>query len=121
MRGYPAENRKDSVQSAKALRINVLSQYLPPQNNLFKTIDAGEAARSLNQLLEQVALGDGRIEIVGTREGCVCVLVSKTELDALERAISILSGTAEAQAMRELLGRIASAASRSVEGSLQTL
>jgi PHD/YefM family antitoxin component YafN of YafNO toxin-antitoxin module len=98
----------------------VLTQQLPLHDGLFKTIDVNQAAHSLRSLLAQVSSGIGRIEIVDAN-GCVCVLLSKIELDTLERAISILSGTTQAQEMRDLLRAIAAAAIRSAEGSLHAV
>jgi hypothetical protein len=78
--------------------------------NLFKTIGAAEASATLVHLLEQVSAGVGRIEIVGPREDGACVLLSKAELDCLERALAILSGTHDAEEMRAQLQAIALAA-----------
>ena len=78
--------------------------------NLFKTISAAEASGTLVHLLEQVSSGIGRIEIVGPREDGACVLLSKAELDCLEQALAILSGTHDAEQMRAQLHAIALAA-----------
>ena len=77
---------------------------------LFRTISAAEASATLAHLLEQVSSGVGRVEIVGTREDGACVLLSKAELDCLERALAILSGTHDAEQMRAQLQAIALAA-----------
>lgn len=60
-------------------------------------------------LHERVALGKGRVEI--KRRGCdeVCVMISKSELEALERALEILSDTAEYKSMCETLTQLAAA------------
>jgi hypothetical protein len=78
--------------------------------NLFKTISAAEASATLVRLLEQVSSGIGRIEIVGPNQDDTCVLLSKAELDCLERALAILSGTDDAEQMRAQLHAIALAA-----------
>jgi PHD/YefM family antitoxin component YafN of YafNO toxin-antitoxin module len=77
---------------------------------LFRTIGAAEATQSLTDLLKQVSAGFGRIEIVGPREDCICVLLSKTELDSLEQALEILSGTTGARQMHQQIHEIATAA-----------
>lgn len=65
----------------------------------FKTIDLTSCRRALSELHELVTKGHGRIHV--KRRGCddVCVLISQAELDALERALEILSQTADFQQM----------------------
>ena len=54
----------------------------------------------MDRIHEQVAGGHGRVEL--TRPGCddVCVILSKAELESLERALEILSETSEYKAMK---------------------
>jgi hypothetical protein len=61
----------------------------------FQTLDVTRAGRALRRLHTQVSGAKGRVEI--KRRGCddVCVIISKTELDALEQALEILSDTAD--------------------------
>jgi hypothetical protein len=68
-----------------------------------RTYDVAVVAQSLAQLHEYVARFNGRIEITrpGTDERCV--LLSKPELDALERALEILSDT---DGVREIAHKI---------------
>jgi hypothetical protein len=70
----------------------------------FETYDCGHVGRSLEKLHEDVVRFKGRIEI--TRNGCddSCVLISKTELDSLERALAILSDT---DGVKQMSGQIA--------------
>ena len=72
-----------------------------------RTYDAGVVAQSLVQLHEYVTRCNARIEITcgGTDERCV--LVSKKELDALERAIEILSDTDDVRHVSEKLAHLA--------------
>jgi len=74
----------------------------------FHTLGLGQFQRLVEESHAGVARGHGRIEI--TRDGCddVCILISKTELDALERALEILSETAEFRAMCESVASVAS-------------
>lgn len=76
----------------------------------FKTIDLTACRRALGDLHELVTRGHGRVLI--TRRGCeeVCVLISQAELDALERALEILSETGDFQVM---CGEITQAATHS--------
>ena len=101
--------------------MRMFMQQTSVPSGIFKTIGASEASLSLENLLEQVSSGIGRVEIIGRNEECVCVLLSKTELEALERALSILSGTKGAQEMRDLLNAIANAANGSVEVPVQVV
>ena len=66
----------------------------------FGSMDVTAAAADLAKLHARVCLDRGRIEI--TRSGCdeSCVLISRDELEALERALEILSTTDGAAAMR---------------------
>jgi prevent-host-death family protein len=66
-----------------------------------------EFREHLADLVKLVAQGRKRIEIV-TPAGDV-VLVSKVEIEALERALSIMSETAEFKAIAHSLHRIAAA------------
>ena len=61
------------------------------------------------KLHEAVGCGHGRIEI--TRRGCadVCVLISKAELEALERAMEILAESAEFKAMCDNIAQLVAA------------
>ena len=58
-----------------------------------RTYDVAVVAQSLGQLHEYVTRCNGRIEITRPGTDDRCVLLSKAELDALERALEILSDT----------------------------
>jgi len=75
-----------------------------------KTYDIAIAAESLTQLHEYVAGSNARIEI--TRQGSNerCVLISKQELDALERALNILSNTEDVRHISEKIAQLIAAA-----------
>ena len=72
----------------------------------FDSVDIRLAASQLLRLHERVAQERGRIEI--TRDGWdeSCVLISRTELESMERALEILSRTEGAAAMRDELLRV---------------
>jgi PHD/YefM family antitoxin component YafN of YafNO toxin-antitoxin module len=63
---------------------------------------------SLDDLHQLVAAGHGRIEI--TRDDCdhACILISKAELESLERALEILSETDDYQTMCQTVSTLAS-------------
>ena len=58
---------------------------------------------------EVVGCGKGRVEV--TRRGCedVCVLISKSELEALERALEILCESQEYKAMCDNISQLVAA------------
>ncbi|HET6248737.1 MAG TPA: hypothetical protein VFE47_13625 [Tepidisphaeraceae bacterium] len=75
--------------------------------SLFQSLDLMRLRSAMDRIHEQVAAGHGRIEL--TRSGCddVCVILSKAELESLERALEILSETSEYKAMCDNLTRLA--------------
>ena len=81
----------------------------------FQTLDVTRFRQTLAKLHEAVGCGHGRIEV--TRRGCqdVCVLISKCELEALERAIEILAETAEYKSMCDNISQLVAACANSDE------
>ena len=77
----------------------------------FHTLGLGQFQSIVEESHARVARGHGRIEI--TRDGCddVCILISKAELDALERALEILSQTADFREMCEIVTSVANSTS----------
>ena len=73
----------------------------------FESYDVADVSRSLEQLHADVVRFKGRIEI--TRQGCddCCVLISKAELESLERALAILSDTDGVRAMAGQIAQLA--------------
>ena len=84
-----------------------------PTGNPFATIDLDAAEPGhvdLTRMHAQVLGKYGRIELV--RRGGACVLISKDELDGLEKALEILSSTDTVRLMRQeiaLVARVATA------------
>lgn len=74
----------------------------------FQRLGLGQFQGLAEESHANVARGHGRIEI--TRDGCddVCVLISKAELDALERALEIFSQTPDFRSMCDHLASLAS-------------
>lgn len=74
----------------------------------FHTLGLEQFLKLVDDLHGRVAKGHGRVEI--TAEGCddVCILISKAELESLERALEILSETADYRNMCENLSQVAS-------------
>jgi PHD/YefM family antitoxin component YafN of YafNO toxin-antitoxin module len=67
----------------------------------FHTLSLAQFLGIVDDLHTRVANGHGRVEI--TRDDCddVCILISKAELESLERALEILSETPDFQRMCE--------------------
>jgi PHD/YefM family antitoxin component YafN of YafNO toxin-antitoxin module len=72
-----------------------------------RTYDVNIVAQSLAQLHEYVTSSNARIEVTRPGSDERCVLMSKQELDALERAIEILSDTEDMRHVSEKLAHIA--------------
>jgi len=73
----------------------------------FQSVDVSHLRSALAKIHEQVAGSHGRVEL--TRAGCddVCVILSKAELESLERALEIFAETAEYKEMCDNLSRLA--------------
>ena len=74
--------------------------------------DLSDAARLIDQLHRHVTATHRRVEIVRAGDDGgddVCVLISKSELDCLERALDILG---DSDAVKELCGELALLTSR---------
>ena len=69
----------------------------------FQIVDVSEAGPELSCVHELVVRNCGRVEMVGA-DGESTVVISKVELDSLERAIALLSATDE---VRELCDAVA--------------
>lgn len=67
--------------------------------------DVIHAAELLTELHEQVIRRQRRIEL--TRDGESCVMISKQELDALERALEILAKTDGFRSMSRKIAQLA--------------
>ncbi|HZZ42588.1 MAG TPA: hypothetical protein VFE58_06600 [Tepidisphaeraceae bacterium] len=69
----------------------------------FQIVDVFDAGTQLDQLHEMVVRRCGRVEMIGPN-GESSVVISKTELESLERAIELLSATED---VRELCDAVA--------------
>ena len=77
----------------------------------FQNLDITQFRRTLNKLHETVGCCRGRVEV--KRRGCdeVCVLISKAELEALEKALEIFCASAEYQSMCDMVTHLVAAVS----------
>lgn len=78
--------------------------------NSHQVVNAREARASLDAIVEQVSQYDERVVITGSNPATRAVLISQAELEGLEKALEILSGTRDAKAMRAQVLRISTAA-----------
>lgn len=69
----------------------------------FQTVDITETGAELSRLSRLVAQTRGRVEIAADN-GESCVMISKTELESLERALELLSDT---ECVREMHSAVA--------------
>jgi PHD/YefM family antitoxin component YafN of YafNO toxin-antitoxin module len=76
----------------------------------FHTLNLVQFRNLCDELHARVARHHGRIEI--TVDGCddVCVLISKAELESLERALEILAETDDFRTMCQSLSNVAASA-----------
>jgi len=75
-----------------------------------RTFDVSLAAQTLPQLHEYVTSQDARVELTRPGSDERCVLVSKRDLEALEKAVVILSNTEDMRTVSEKLAQLAAAA-----------
>ena len=77
----------------------------------FRTLDIARFNEVIAKIHETVGGRCGRLEL--TRDGCddVCVVISKCELEALERALEILTECAEYKSMCDEVSKVAAATS----------
>ncbi len=75
----------------------------------FQTVDVPRFRQALADLHAVVGRGKGRVEVTHPDCDDICVLISKAELDSLERALQIFSETLEFKQMSEQIAEIAAA------------
>lgn len=75
----------------------------------FQNLDVTQFRRALANLHELVGCEKGRVEV--TRRGCddACVLISKAELESLERALQIFAESAEFERMSRQIAEVVAA------------
>jgi hypothetical protein len=84
-------------------------------DQLFQTLDVVRVQNNLVELLCRTAKKKGRIEI-DNGDGTSCVMISKEELDDLERALEILADSEAGQAMHTAIKRFAVMSQNSLPG-----
>jgi len=81
-------------------------------DNADAKLDLTLARRELAHLYEQVTQGKQRIEIADGDSRDTCVIISRQELESLERALEILSDTDGVRELSAALAQAAAAAER---------
>jgi hypothetical protein len=77
----------------------------------FQVFDTSEVGPELCRLHELVVRTTGRVEVAG--DDGTSVLISKTELDSLERALAVLSQTDEVRELCDVVAQLAHQAASS--------
>ena len=75
----------------------------------FQSLNLSQVQDDLLKLYQRVACQKGRVEIEGGDGACECVLISKVELESLERAIAILADTEGVRQLTDELAHVAQA------------
>jgi hypothetical protein len=76
----------------------------------FQSLNLAQVQGNLMKLYERIACQKGRVEIVSPGGECECVLISKTELDSLERALEVLSDSDDVRALTHEIEHVAQVA-----------
>lgn len=84
-------------------------------DSLFQTLNVSTIQSNLVELLCRTAQKKGRIEI-DNGDGTSCVVISKVELDDLERALEILADSEAGRAMHHAIQRFANMSQGSLPG-----
>jgi hypothetical protein len=73
----------------------------------FQSLNLAQVQNDLLKLYQRVACEKGRVEIQGGDGACQCVLISKVELESLERAIQLLADTDGVRQLTDELAHLA--------------
>lgn len=84
-------------------------------DHLFRTLDISHFQGNLAELLCRTAQRKGRIEI-DNGDGTSCVVISKAELDDLERALEILADSEAGRVLHHAVQRFASMSQNALPG-----
>ena len=76
----------------------------------FQSLNLAQVQNDLLKLYQRVACEKGRVQIEGGDGDCQCVLISKVELESLERAIQILADSDGVKQLADELAHLAHAA-----------
>jgi PHD/YefM family antitoxin component YafN of YafNO toxin-antitoxin module len=78
----------------------------PSSDDSNKTVDLSDGPVDLHQLHMHVVSRHARVEFITRACDGSCILISKAELESLESALEILSGTDDVREMRNELSRL---------------
>jgi hypothetical protein len=75
--------------------------------NAFLRLPASQVRSELSTLLRKVARQTTRVEILGEDGACECVLISREELEGLERALEVAANGDDLKAVSDAINRFA--------------
>ena len=78
-----------------------------PDDSPFMRLRVHEVQARFLELLQRIACETGRVEIIGQDSQCDCVLISKQELESLERALEMLSDSEQVRVLTERISHYA--------------
>src|SRR5690349_11505176 len=84
-------------------------QEFPMAADAHQTLDVNHAQKELAKLYQKVAHDKERVEITCDGSTDRCVIISKEELDSLERALEILADSDAVKSMRQSLAQVVAA------------
>ena len=85
----------------------MLQTTIPESDDHVQTVDIAGGPIELAKLHEHVLTRNARVEFTSdAQNGATTVLISKSELDGLERALEILAATDDVRAMRSELAKL---------------
>jgi PHD/YefM family antitoxin component YafN of YafNO toxin-antitoxin module len=85
-------------------------------NASFSTFDLTRARKDLSSIYRKVADENARVEIRQPGDGQGCVVISKAELDSLEKALAVLSDAKAVRSLSNSLAQVAAAAENAYDG-----
>lgn len=88
--------------------MSVESEEQSSPSSAFASMTAAEFQARLGELCERVASEQGRIEVCSGAH--TCVLISRAELETLERALEILANTSEVRRVATTIAAMAATA-----------
>jgi hypothetical protein len=88
------------------VKLEKFQELAPMSDQQFQSVNIKQASEILRQLHQDVVLEKKRVELFDSVAG-LSVIISKEELEGLERALAILSNTHDVQQMAEMLKAVA--------------
>jgi hypothetical protein len=100
------DNRRIIAWKCSAVKPEKFQELAPMSDQQFQSVDVKRASEILRRLHQDVVLEKKRVELFDSVAG-LSVIISKEELEGLERALAILSNTNDVREMAEMLKAVA--------------